>query len=110
MGEMIEHQCLALSYGVRLVDNGRDALLELQTKRYHLLITDILLPFHTGLEVISYLNQAGWEYPRKRIILTLINNEKTVFKAFHLGIDDYINKPLDLDFLMHRINKLLTHE
>jgi len=110
LGELIEHQCLALSFGTRLVANGRDALLELKTKKYDLLITDILLPQYTGLELIQYINQSKWELSPKKIVITPITNEQTVHTSFNLGIDDFITKPLDLDFLMHRIIKLLRHD
>lgn len=109
-GEFIEYQCSGLGYGTRLVHDGRQALAELKTKRFHLFITDLLLPYYTGLEIIRFIHLSGWLEPSRKIILTRITNEQTVRKAFDLGIDDYITKPLDMDFLMHRINKLLTYD
>lgn len=109
-GELIEYQCAGLGYGTRLVHDGREALLELKTKKFHLLLTDLLLPFYTGLEIIHFIHQSGWQKPPRKIILTQITNEQTVRKAFSLGIDDYITKPLDMDFLMHRITKLLQYD
>ena len=43
LGELIEYQCSTLGVGTRLVYDGREALLELKTKRFRLLITDLLL-------------------------------------------------------------------
>ena len=110
LGELIEYQCASLDYGARWVPDGREALLELQTKRFDLLITELLLPFYTGLEIIRYVNQAGRKQPPRKVVLTQITHEQTVQKAFNLGIDDYITKPLDMDFLMYRINKLLPYD
>jgi DNA-binding response OmpR family regulator len=110
LGELVGYQCAALNFETRLVADGREALMELRTKKFKLLITDLLLPFYTGLEVIQYINQAGWLETPKMIIITQITNEQTVQKAFNLGIDDYITRPLDMDFLMHRITKLLHYD
>ena len=109
LGELIEYYCISLDYETRLVDNGRDALLELKSRDYDLLIADILLPYHTGLELLDHLNDGEGASNPGKILLTRINNEKTVKKAFELGIDDYFVKPVDLDFLMRRIQKLLEN-
>jgi DNA-binding response OmpR family regulator len=110
LGELIKHQCVAAGYETRLVDNGRDAMAELQSKKYNLLVTDILLPYYTGLELIHYINQNFNKNGPKKIILTQINNEQTVKKSFMMGIDDYVTKPFDIDFLLFSIKKILKDD
>jgi two-component system response regulator VicR len=74
---------------------------------FDLIITDILLPFYSGLELINAINKKYKNGRPKIIILTQIHNENTVARAFELGIDDYLTKPFDLNFLALQVKKLI---
>ncbi|MFO8233903.1 MAG: response regulator [Bacteroidales bacterium] len=109
LGELIRFK-LEESGGIEttLVNDGKKALNKLNQSTFDLVITDILLPFYSGLELIHTINKRSSSNRPKIIVLTQIHNENTVTKAFELGINDYITKPCDLDFLFIQVNKLLN--
>lgn len=107
LGELVQFELEESGHEVTLVTDGQKALFELDEASYDLVITDILLPFYSGLELIYTINNMLYSDRPKIIVLTQIHNENTVSKSFELGIDDYITKPFDLDFLSLQVEKLL---
>jgi len=72
--------------------NGRDAILLLTDNDYDLVITDIMMPYTSGLEILSFVKKkAGKKLPV--IVLSAMGQENVVVEAFNLGADDYITKP-----------------
>jgi len=107
LAELIQFKLEESGLETTLVTDGKKALNKLNQFAFDLVITDILLPFYSGLELIYTINKRFSSNKPKIIVLTQIHNENTVRKAFELGINDYITKPFDLDFLSIQINKLL---
>lgn len=91
---------------IKAVD-GSDCLSKLETHEVDLLITDIHMPVLTGLEVVSKLkNSDKKEIPI--IILSSNGAEESVLKAFDMGVDDYMVKPVSLSEMNVRVKKLLS--
>ncbi len=91
---------------VTTATDGREALSLLKNEQFDLILVDIHMPFHSGLEIITYVRQ---ELQSKVPILILSTEgwEETVLQAFELGADDYVSKPFSLSELMLRIKKLI---
>ncbi|MBO4896795.1 MAG: response regulator [Clostridia bacterium] len=70
--------------------NGRDALGFLKNNDADILVTDIKMPLMDGFELIS--NAKKFKPDLGIIVLSGIDNFKTVKKAFKLGVDDYVLK------------------
>ena len=72
----------------------------------NLVITDIMLPLKSGLEVINYIKQNHTEI--RVIALSVLGEEETtVEEAFKLGVDDFIAKPFNPNELLLRIKRFL---
>lgn len=86
--------------------DGREAIELLKTHDFDLILTDIHMPFHSGLEITSYVRQ---ELKKKTPILILSAEglEDTVLQAFELGADDFVAKPFSLAELMLRVKRLI---
>lgn len=106
LGKLIEYALKSAHHQVTLVEEGKQALNALRRFSFDLVITEILLPFYSGLELIHFIHEIHPSNSPKILVLTRIHNENTVSRAFDLGIDDYILKPFDLDFLTLTIQKL----
>lgn len=89
--------------------NGFDAIELLKTSIPELIITDIMMPFINGLEIISYVrNVLKSRVPI--IVLSSAGLEKTVLEAFELGADDFITKPFSPNELSIRVNKMFMRQ
>ncbi|MBN8719689.1 MAG: response regulator transcription factor [Sediminibacterium magnilacihabitans] len=94
-------------YEVIATGDGRDAIARIEKDNPDLVISDIMMPYASGLEVVSLVKQPG----RKTIpiiILSAMEQEKVVMEAFELGADDYITKPFSLNELSIRVKRLMS--
>lgn len=94
-------------YEVATARDGREALEMLKCGKYNLVTTDLMLPFVTGLEVLSYAKLAMPNMPI--IVLSGDNAEGTISEAFKLGADDYLKKPFNPSELSRRVKRLLVN-
>lgn len=85
--------------------NGFDAVEYLKENEPDLIVTDIMMPFVNGLEIISFVrNEKKSKVPI--IVLSSAGLEKTVLEAFELGADDFVTKPFSPNELIIRIKKI----
>jgi len=75
--------------------NGDDALAELATQDFDVVLLDIRLPGMSGMEVLRDL----WLHHGNvaTIMITAVNDVATAVEAIKLGATDYIVKPFELD-------------
>ncbi len=96
---------LKRKHGVTAVDGGRAALECTETKKFDLIITDVMMPDVDGYSVVETLRSRGDTTPV--IIITAKGEAGDKCRGFAAGTDDYMTKPVDLDELNWRIAALL---
>ena len=107
MLKLIEHKMLKAGYEIVVARDGRDAADRLMKEEFNLIITDLLMPYMTGLELITLVrDKLNKQTPI--IVLSRIGLENTVLKAFDLGADDYVVKPFSPNELLVRAKKLVS--
>lgn len=84
-------------------NNGQEALELLKVHSPQLVITDIMMPFASGLEVLAFVKKQPKPIPV--IVLSAMGQEKVVVEAFTLGADDYITKPFSPNELALRVKR-----
>ena len=85
--------------------NGQDAINKMNTELFALIISDIMMPLMDGYE---FANKVREKYPHLPILFISAKNQfEDKRKAFEVGIDDYMVKPIDLNELILRVNALL---
>ena len=82
--------------------DGKEAIEQIENQIFDLIITDIMLPYVSGLEIVGIV-KATTSMPI--IVLSSMGQEKTIEEAFELGADDYITKPFNLTELSFRIKR-----
>ena len=93
-------------YEVIACVDGLDALQKIDSEQPDLIITDIMMPYMSGLEVVRKVKQDGSSKNIPVIVLSTMGQENIVEEAFELGADDYLKKPFSLSELSIRIKKL----
>lgn len=74
---------------------------------YALLITDIMMPGCTGLELLESLRALPHRQALPVIVLTAKGQDADRQAAFALGADDFLTKPFSPKKLLSRIDQLL---
>lgn len=62
----------------------------------HIVITDWMMPVVSGLELTKSLRTTEWGQGIYIIMLTSVEDEEDVIKAFDAGVDDYVTKPVNI--------------
>jgi DNA-binding response OmpR family regulator len=91
---------------VLTTDNGREALAMIARQRPDLIITDIMMPYASGLEIVGTIKQLEKKIPV--IVLSAMGQENVVLEAFNLGADDFISKPFSPNELSMRVKRLMA--
>ncbi len=104
----IEHRLKNEGHEVLLSKDGQEAsrILQAQSGRIQLIITDLLMPFMSGLELINLI-RVQYQLTLPIIVLSKVGNEDTILQAFELGADDYLTKPFSPNELSIRVKKQL---
>ena len=104
MLKMLEFRLKKDGHEIIVTNDGREAVGKLAEFQPDLVITDIMMPYLSGLEVISAVKK---KYPTGTpvIILSGMGQENVVLEAFQLGADDYITKPFSPNELSVRVRR-----
>jgi len=107
MLKMLQMRLQKEGYEVLVASDGREAMHHLAEQAPDMLITDIMMPYSSGLELLG----AARQQTDKRIpviILSSMGQEDIVLEAFRLGVDDYLPKPFSPNELSIRVKRLLV--
>lgn len=91
-------------YTIEFAYDGLEGVKKIDTFLPDLVVTDIMLPFKSGLEITSYVKKT---YPNIKVIVisSLGKEDLTVIEAFKLGADDLIAKPFNPIELVLRVKR-----
>lgn len=104
--KMMTYRLQKEGYTVLAATDGEVAMTYLRTTRPDLVITDLTMPYYSGLEVLTYIKTAI-PMPTPVIVLSASGQESTVQQAFELGADEYAVKPLTPNDLVKLVKKYL---
>lgn len=93
-------------YKVISTNNGREAMLKIEEHLPDIIITDVMMPFYSGLEIIAKI-KSGFNKKIIVVVLSAMGQESAVKEAFELGADDYVTKPFSLAELSLRVKRLV---
>ncbi len=92
-------------YDVKVTTNGVQALKMLDSEYVDLIILDLMMPEMNGHEFLETIRGNGINTPVIVVTAKLLAEDK--YKAFTVGTDDFITKPIDVQELLFRIKALL---
>jgi len=93
-------------YDVITTSDGREAIAKIEELNPDLVISDIMMPYASGLEILAIIKKKT-DRQIPIIMLSAMEQEKVVMEAFELGADDYVTKPFSLNELVIRIKRLM---
>jgi YesN/AraC family two-component response regulator len=91
------------SYAVRTADDGKVALEMFKEEPVDLVISDLLMKEMNGIELLRQLKRLEPGIPV--IIITGYGTLDDAIEAIHLGAEDFIKKPFDINEVLETIEK-----
>lgn len=106
--KMLTYRLQKEGFTVLAVSDGKQALESLRTTTPDMVITDLMMPYHSGLEVLEYVKKTLSSHIPV-LVLSASGQEQTVLKAFSLGADDFALKPFSPNELVSRVRMHLRN-
>lgn len=85
--------------------NGKDALEAMSREKFHLVISDIMMPGMDGFELARNIRETDKNIPI--LFMTARDDFASKEKGYALGIDEYMTKPINLNELVLRLQAIL---
>ena len=85
--------------------NGKEALKLMESTHIDLIVLDVMMPEMDGYDFLKTIRDSGSEIPV--LIITAKDSAEDLRKAFMLGTDDFMVKPVDEIEMLLRIKALL---
>lgn len=96
-------------YTLLMAKNGIEAIELIEQYNPRIILTDIMMPFVSGLEVISHVrNKLNLSIPI--IVFSSSGQEEMVLNAFNIGATDFMSKPFSPNELIIRIKRILLNK
>lgn len=106
--EMIANLLELEGYQVEGVSNGEEAWSKLQKGLFHMVISDIDMPFLNGLELTKKIRSSSEFFLIPVVIITSLGSDEEKRKGLQAGADAYISKrEFHKDILLDRIKELI---
>ncbi len=105
VADALKEGLLNSGYSVDVANTGEDGFFLLNTQHYDILLLDLMLPGHDGLEILKTIRKRGMDLPV--LILTARDTIEDKVTGLDSGADDYLIKPFAFVELLARIRALL---
>lgn len=97
-------------YDVVTANSGARALKYLDRAKPDLILLDVRMMPKNGFETLREIREMEDRADIPVIMLTAMEDRKSVMEGINLGVRDYILKPFAPDDLLGRIRRVLEHE
>jgi putative two-component system response regulator len=95
-------------YSCVTAHNGKDALNHFYKEKFSLIISDIRMPEMDGLKLLQ--NVKAVRPTMMFIIMTAYPEIELAVEAIHLGVNDFLIKPFDLELAVFSVKKALEQK
>ncbi|MFQ5656609.1 MAG: response regulator [Candidatus Methylomirabilales bacterium] len=106
MRENLRRILVGAGYEVQLARNGVEAIEVLKELRFHLVLTDLVMPGMGGLDLLGEIRRHEQNVPV--IFLTAFGDRNTMVKATEKGAVDFLTKPFRAASLLGLIERVLN--
>jgi two-component system, OmpR family, alkaline phosphatase synthesis response regulator PhoP len=96
-----------MGFRIDTVSDGLMAVKKAESKRYDLIIMDVMMPKLDGFEACKRIRSSRLSINTPIILLTAKGTIEDKIRGFNAGTDDYLVKPFEFQELMVRMRALL---
>ena len=104
---LVEKMLERFHFTVRKAGNGLEAMREIIAKKPDLVLLDLIMPLMDGFEVLEYVQRDPALRDVKVIVLSALNTNDDIVRAYNAGARDFITKPILYGKLLNSVSKQL---
>lgn len=107
ISSMVQFRLKKDGYETIMVQDGNEGIRAIEEENIDLIITDVMMPFKSGIEIIHHARKIKPNVPI--IVLSSLGaEEEIVLEAFNLGVADFVPKPFNPNELAIRVKRVLN--
>lgn len=100
----------SLGLNVSEAENGIEAMEILKTKDFDMVISDLVMPEMDGFELTEALRASQKHRRIPIVIISTHDDSKYIFRALHLGADDYLIKPPTVEMVKTVLARIFDYD
>ncbi len=105
--KLVEHQLKIDGFEIVTTTDGREAMDLIKSEEPDLVISDIMMPFMSGLELLELIKSEKKKIPV--ILVSALDDVEVIQTAIGMGADDFVIKPVNTDELSLRVKRVLAN-
>lgn len=105
-----EHLLRKEGFDIASANNGRDASDYLDRIHFDVVVTDIIMPYVDGRQLIRHIKKDPAKKHTGIIVVSSKNDEEAIVESLALGADEYLTKPIKPFDLVLRIKRLVEQK
>ena len=105
--EILSFNLKQQGYKVFSASNGKEALVQVEKVKPHLIILDVMMPVMDGIDTCEAIRKDKRNEEIIIMFLSARSEDYSHLAAFDVGADDYVNKPIKPKVLNPKVNALL---
>jgi len=94
-------------YEVLVAEDGEHAIATATTCEPDLIVSDLVMPYRDGYEVLRVIRSDELLKSIPVLILSMRDHEEDIVRGFEQGADEYVVKPFNARELVSRVRRLL---
>lgn len=106
MAQAIRNMLTKEGFQVFATTDAQDALDTIKEEPFDLIISDIMMPYMSGIELLTAIKAVNNKIPI--IIISALDQKEVILTAFQEGAEDFVKKPINLPELLIRVKKVLS--
>ena len=107
--ELLKHLLSQEGYAVTVAANGKQALAAAHQRKPGLVISDVVMPEMDGYTLCKEIKSRAEMKDVPVILVTSLSSPQDIIKGLECGADNFIRKPYDENYLLSRIDFVLTN-
>lgn len=104
---LVEKMLSRFGFRILKAENGLEAMREILAQKPDLVFLDILMPIMDGFQTLEQIRKNPELSDVRVVVLSALNSNEDIVKAYNLGANDFITKPIMLDKLINSVAKQL---
>lgn len=100
----LEYRLRLSGYDISIASDGEVATKLIKGETFDLIVSDILMPHANGMELLNLVRRE-MKLSTPFIVMSFLGPPGNTRKAMEIGASDYVEKPIDVDELIAKIEK-----
>lgn len=100
---LLQKLLTAMGHTVHVARDGIEGLSMAREHQPHIVITDLMMPREDGFALIQNLRSQPFAHYVYLVVITMLGDRDNLARAFELGADDYMSKPIEAKVLQARL-------